>query len=116
MQFKQAIVVRSDLKMGKGKIAAQCSHASLDAYEKSLRVNPRWVEEWKATGTAKVVLKAGSEKELLEIFEKAKKALPTALVKDAGRTQLESGTITCIAIGPAPESEIDGFTKHLKLL
>ena len=45
--FKQIFIVRTDLKMGKGKIAAQCSHAAVDAYEKALRENPKWVEEWK---------------------------------------------------------------------
>nr|CAH0105900.1 unnamed protein product [Daphnia galeata] len=31
--FKLVLVVRNDLKMGKGKIAAQCSHAAVAAYK-----------------------------------------------------------------------------------
>ncbi|HIH09353.1 MAG TPA: peptidyl-tRNA hydrolase [Candidatus Diapherotrites archaeon] len=116
MDFKQAMVVRSDLQMGKGKIAAQCSHASLEAYEKTLRQSPLWVGEWKAQGQAKIVLKVGSKKELLELFEKVKKAIPSALIKDAGHTQVDTGEPTCIGIGPAPEAEINRFTKDLKLL
>ena len=116
MDFKQAIVVRSDLGMGKGKIAAQSAHASLEAVEKTLSKKPAWVEEWKASGQAKVVLKVGSRKELFELFESAKKLLPCAFIKDAGRTQIEAGEATCIAIGPAPDSEIDRFTSGLKLL
>ena len=110
------IAVRTDLKMGKGKIAAQCCHASLEAYEKALKHSPRWVEEWKETGQAKVVVKILGKKGLLELFERAKRELPAALIKDAGRTQIEAGEPTCVGIGPAPESEIDKFTKELKLL
>lgn len=102
--------------MGKGKIGAQCSHASIGAMDKTLKKEPKLVEEWKENGMAKVVLKVSSEKELLELFETAKKLLPTALIHDAGRTQIEPGTPTCIGIGPARKSEIDRFTKHLKLL
>ena len=116
MELKQVIVVRKDLKMGVGKIAVQCSHASLLAYEKSLRQNPRYVEEWMAGGMAKIVLKVNSKKELLELFERMKKMFPAALVHDAGRTQIEAGEPTCIGIGPAPENEINKFTKDLKLL
>src|SRR3989338_3015694 len=102
-EFKQAIVVRTDLGMGKGKIAAQSAHASLSALEKTQQKNPQWAEEWKSQGQQKVVLKVNSEKELLELFEEAKKELPCALIKDAGHTQVESGSITCLGIGPAPE-------------
>ncbi|MBU2100489.1 peptidyl-tRNA hydrolase Pth2 [Candidatus Micrarchaeota archaeon] len=116
MEFKQAIVVRTDLKMGKGKTAAQCAHASIEAMEKTKIKFPDWVEEWKLSGTQKVVLKVSSEKELLELFEQVKKEIPTALIRDAGRTQIESGTKTCIGIGPAPENLVDKYTKELKLL
>ena len=116
VELKQVIVIRSDLGMGKGKLASQTAHASIEAMDKTLKKEPEWVGEWKESGMAKVVLKIGSEKELLELFEKVKKLIPTALIHDAGRTQIESGTPTCIGIGPAPESEIDRFTKHLKLL
>src|SRR3989344_3336200 len=116
MDFKQVMAERADLGMGKGKIAAQCSHASLEAYEKALRESPRWVEAWKLSGQAKVVVKVDSRSELLELFESARKILPAALIKDAGLTQIEAGEPTCVGIGPAPQNEIDKFTKGLKLL
>ncbi|MDD5163898.1 MAG: peptidyl-tRNA hydrolase Pth2 [Candidatus ainarchaeum sp.] len=111
--MKQVIVVRADLKMGKGKIAAQCAHASIEAMFKA---HNRDVEAWRETGMKKIVLKISSKKELFELFEKMKKKFPTALIKDAGLTQIESGEATCIGIGPAEEKEIDEFVGHLKLL
>lgn len=116
MNFKQALVVRTDIGMGKGKTAAQASHASLLAVEKTMQKHPEWVNEWKKTGQTKIVLKVNSEKELLDLFESTKKMLPSALVKDAGHTQVHSGTITCLGIGPAPENKLDQFTGKLKLL
>lgn len=116
MSLKQVIIVRTDLKMEKGKIAAQCSHAAVEALEKAKRKNREIAEEWLNEGMPKVVLKVGSEKELLELFENAKKTIPAALITDAGKTQVEKGSITAIGIGPWKSEEIDKFTKHLKLL
>tara|TARA_Y100000310_G_scaffold327497_2_gene393979 strand:- start:11663 stop:12004 length:342 start_codon:yes stop_codon:yes gene_type:complete len=113
MDLKQAIVVRNDLGMGKGKIAAQASHASVDVLEK---VEAKVIEEWKQQGMKKIVLKVGGKMELLELFEKMKKLFPTALIKDAGKTQIAPGEPTCIAIGPASEIELDKFLSDLKLL
>ena len=115
-ELKQAIVVRKDLGMRPGKIAAQASHASVEAIEKTEIKTPGVVEEWKANGMPKIVLKVNSEKELLELFMQIKKIIPTALIRDAGRTQVEPGSITCIGIGPAKEEEINKFTGKLKLL
>lgn len=116
MAYKQVIVVRADLGMGKGKIAAQCAHASVAAFEKAMRETPDAVEEWKATGQQKSVLKVANKMELLELFENVKKKFPTALIRDAGLTQIAEGEITCIGIGPAEEREIDKYTGRLKLL
>jgi peptidyl-tRNA hydrolase, PTH2 family len=112
MDLKQVIAVRTDLKMGKGKLAAQVAHAAVSAADKS-----RYKGEWTSQGQQKAVVKVGGEKELLSVLSKARDArLPTALIEDAGRTQLEPGTKTCVGIGPAPEDEIDKITGTLKLL
>jgi PTH2 family peptidyl-tRNA hydrolase len=114
MTLKQVILVRQDLKMPKGKMAVQVAHASVEAASNSGRDA---VEEWKQEGMAKVALKVADEKELLEFFDKAKYAkLPVGLIRDAGRTVLEPGTITCLGIGPADENEIDKLTGKLKLV
>ena len=116
-EFKQAIVLRSDLGMGKGKMVAQGSHASLLAYESAQCEHSDWAKTWSESGCKKIALKVGSEKELASLFMAAKKAkLPASLVVDAGHTQVEPGTKTAVAIGPAPEAEVDRLTNSLKLL
>lgn len=110
--IKQVIVVRRDLKLKKGKLAAQVAHAALLAYEKS-----RYKREWKKEGQRKIVVFCKNEKELLLLKEKAKKEkLPVALVVNAGLTHLERGTKTCLGIGPAPGEKIDRITGKLKLV
>ena len=112
--MKQVIVMRTDLKMGKGKIAAQACHASLGSYKKASK---RSINQWETFGQKKVVLKVSSEKELLELYHIIKEnGLPCALITDAGHTQIEPSTKTCIGIGPAIDSEVDRLTGHLKLL
>ena len=115
--YKQTIIVRSDLEMGKGKIAAQVSHASLSAYKKVSRIEPDIANEWEEEGQKKVVLKVGSEKELLEYFQKGKDAgIPCELIRDAGHTQIEPGSVTCFGAGPWDEKELDAIFGKLKLL
>jgi len=113
-EVKQVIIVRNDLKMGKGKIAAQVAHASLESAEK---VGKRILNEWKSQGHKKVVLKIDSLEELKKIKKKCDKLkIKNALIKDAGRTQLKPGTVTCLGIGPDYSSKIDKITGKLKLL
>lgn len=116
IMLKQAIIIRKDLGMNAGKISAQASHASLSAYKKCEKEDPELAHEWESGGQKKVVLKVGSERELLSLYEKMKKEIPCALIRDAGHTQVEAGTITCFGAGPADETKIDRHTKELKLL
>ena|SRR3990172_4594027 len=112
--MKQAIIVRIDLKMGKGKIASQCSHASIASFLKS---NDLAKNIWLKEGMKKIILKAKDEKELRALYKKAKKeSLPCELIEDRGLTQIEPGSTTCLGIGPADEKRIDKITEKLKLL
>ncbi|KAH7645548.1 peptidyl-tRNA hydrolase 2, mitochondrial [Dermatophagoides farinae] len=114
-EYKMVMVIRNDLKMGKGKACAQCSHAAVLAY-KQARKSTNLMKKWSECGQRKVVLKVDSEKELLDVMHNARKnGLISVLIQDAGRTQIESGTRTAIAIGPAKGSLIDQVTGHLKL-
>ncbi|KAK6926163.1 Peptidyl-tRNA hydrolase, PTH2, partial [Dillenia turbinata] len=87
--FKMVLVVRNDLKMGKGKIAAQCSHATLGLYKKLLNRAPKALNRWENCGQVMVVLKTESEDEMLVLQERAKSLnLPSHITIDAGRTQI----------------------------
>lgn len=115
--MKQVIVVRRDLGMGTGKIAAQVAHASLIAARKAEEKKPNWFFEWFEGGQAKVVVKVQSLEQLMEVKKHADSLnLPVSLVHDSGRTQLDPGTVTCVGIGPAPEEMVDKVTNKLKLL
>ncbi|PSN84413.1 aminoacyl-tRNA hydrolase [Candidatus Marsarchaeota G2 archaeon ECH_B_SAG-G16] len=115
--YKQVIVVRKDLKLGCGKIAAQVAHASLGSYLECLKLKPEWVTRWKEKGWKKVVTRVLSESEIPPLIEQSKKLnVPFFIVYDAGLTQIPPNTLTCVGFGPAPSDIIDKITGHLKLL
>lgn len=97
--MKQVILMRTDLGMSVGKMCAQAVHASSNGFE------------------AVIVLAVSSEEELNSYQSKAIKAgLKTRAVHDAGRTEVEPGTWTCISIGPADDKAVDKIIGSLKLL
>ena len=114
--MKQVIIIRTDLDMGKGKIAAQVGHACVLGAEHVRKSNPEWFSEW-WEGQEKIVLKVSSLKELEQIKQiTIELGIPWSEVTDAGHTQIAPGTVTCISLGPAPEEKIDKVTGSLKLL
>jgi PTH2 family peptidyl-tRNA hydrolase len=115
MPVKLVLVVRTDLDMGRGKIAAQVAHAAVAAALH--RRGSRDFRQWLREGQPKVVLKVTSAERLMEVATQAEAAgLPVELIQDAGRTQLTPGTLTCCAVGPAPGERIDAVTGGLSLL
>jgi len=117
LELKQVIVVRRDLRMGRGKLAVQVAHAAVSAYVEASRRERRVAEEWLRQGQKKIVVRVDSEDELVEIYRRAVgEGLPVALVEDAGLTQLPPGTKTAVGIGPACAERIDRITGRLKLL
>ena len=114
MRYKQVILVRQDLKLPKGKLAVQSAHASLDAAMKS---DKEIFEKWKKQGGKKVVLKVADEKELFKYMSMLEnEGIKVALIKDAGYTVVEPGTITCLGAGPDLEDKIDRITGNLKMV
>ena len=105
MEYKQVIAVRQDLKLPKGKTAAQVAHASVEAVL-------RWI-----AGMKKIVVKIPDEKTVFELKNSAtEKGIVNAVITDAGKTVVAPGTTTCIAIGPAREDSVDEITKDLSLM
>ena len=112
--FKQVIAIRADLKLSKGKIAAQAAHASLGSYRSA---GGKARDAWEEDGEKKVVVKAKDLGELMDIQKKARSlGIPCALIRDAGRTEVEPGTATAIGLGPAEENVLDRLTGKLKLM
>ncbi|XP_061224161.1 peptidyl-tRNA hydrolase 2, mitochondrial [Neopsephotus bourkii] len=115
-EFKMVLIVRNDLKMGKGKVAAQCSHAAVSAYRQVQRRNPKLLKQWEYCGQPKVVLRAPDKETLIQLQADAEHlGLTVSLIQDAGRTQIAPGSQTVLGIGPGPADVIDKVSGHLKL-
>jgi PTH2 family peptidyl-tRNA hydrolase len=116
-EIKQVIVVRCDIKMGKGKLSAQVAHAAVSASEKAKKSQNKIFNDWILSGQAKIVVKANSLEEILHVYNLAKaEGLIAALIRDKGLTQVLPGTITCVGVGPGYAFDIDHITGDLKLL
>lgn len=129
-KVKQIIVMRKDLNMRKGKMVAQGAHASIAFLTNKMKKNisnPEalwWVnltqaeKEWINGSFFKVCVGVDSEKELLDILEKARSmSVEAQLITDQGHTEFNGvPTNTCLALGPDYSSKIDTITGNLKLL
>ena len=126
MNTKQVIVIRKDLKMRRGKEIAQGAHASMAVLTQRLNRNDRgWyalypsheMESWLDTSFRKIVVTVDSEQELLDIYHRASnRGIDCALITDNGATEFHGvKTVTCCAVGPAEDDDVDAVTGHLKL-
>lgn len=116
LTVKMVLVVRSDLGMSAGKVAAQCVHAALGAYRLAAASNAPLMAVWEDSGEKTVCLRCKDEAEIHELQNTAVEAgLVNYLVTDAGRTEILSGSETVLAIGPGPEQLVNTITGHLKL-
>ena len=113
-RFKQCLLIRSDLKISCGKRCAQVAHAAVMAYEHAGKEERRaWLNE----GQKKVVLKVPSLQALYELKVIAERqGISTALIQDAGMTEVPPGTITALGLGPARSEVLDRVTGGLSLL
>jgi len=114
MEFKQCIVIREDLKLSSGKLAVQVAHAAILAME---RADKRVVRDWKEEGQRKIVLKVSALQEIFRLREEAERAgVASAIVIDAGLTEIPPGTVTALGLGPASDTMLDKITGSLKLV
>ena len=113
-RWKQCLVIRGDIRMSCGKIAAQAAHAAVAAFG---RCDRETRERWLTEGQKKVVLKVKDERALLELKTIAEaRGIAAALIEDAGLTEVPPGTTTALGLGPARVEEMDRITADLPLL
>jgi PTH2 family peptidyl-tRNA hydrolase len=113
--IKQYIVARKDLKLSHGKLAAQASHASVNAFRNVQKHGDKeWIRDWDKDGHTKVVLKVSDAVALHDLIEQLPSNFVSVIV-DAGRTEIEAGTMTCIGIGPIPADQVEHALSDLKL-
>lgn len=114
---KMVLVVRKDLPMTKGKIAAQCGHAAVACFEKAALKCPNFLQSWQEGGQAKIALQCPDLTQLRRLEVVASRlGLVACSISDAGHTQIDPGTVTVLGIGPGPEKLVNEITGHLKLL
>ncbi|KNC81125.1 hypothetical protein, variant [Sphaeroforma arctica JP610] len=111
------LVVNMGLKMGKGKVAAQCAHAAVKAYKSTLKKNPALLRAWVDNGQPKICVKADNDDIFFAVAEHAQAlGLGSHMIADAGRTQIAAGSCTVVGVGPGPVHLVNKVTGHLKLL
>uniref|UniRef100_UPI00358EAEDB peptidyl-tRNA hydrolase 2, mitochondrial-like n=1 Tax=Myxine glutinosa TaxID=7769 RepID=UPI00358EAEDB len=111
---KLVLVVRSDLGMRKGKVAAQCAHAAVSAYKRAALRNAEGLQCWEHRGQPKEVLRAQDEKALSYLLTHARiLGLQVSPVDDTLRTHIAPGSCTVLGIGPGAAGIIDIVTGHL---
>ena len=116
-EYKQCIVLRTDLGMSVGKLISQACHAAVDSSELAKRLNHRAWRAWSDEGAKKVVLQVDSLEELEGLAEKADDLdIANVLIRDRGLTEVPPGTITALGVGPDRSERIDKVTGNLKLL
>ena len=135
---KQVIVMRRDLKMRKGKIAAQAGHACVEATLMAIvregragqiRATDGWaflehaesdcsaLTDWFDAGVAKICVYVDGEEALLDVAQQGREAgFAVSLIRDAGHTEFHGEpTFTCLAFEPLPADKIDPITGGLPL-
>ena len=117
MENKLVIVVREDLRLTPGKLAAQVAHAAVNCALAAKKNQSKNFSAWYREGQKKVVVRAFNLDHIYELKAQAEKQrLQTSLVIDAGLTEVPPETVTCLGIGPGPNEQVDKITKNLKLL
>jgi PTH2 family peptidyl-tRNA hydrolase len=112
-----ALIVRADLKLSRGKLVAQAAHAAVAATLTAKKSNPRLLERWLSSGARKITLEASNLEALKRLYGEARaEGLVSEMITDAGHTEIAPGTITVVAIGPAPIRSVDAITSALSLL
>lgn len=116
-EYKMVIITRKDLKLSEGKLAAQVAHAAVECALLTKKNNSKWFRKWMDDGAKKAILKTNDLDDFYSLKEVANSLnISSALISDAGHTEIPVGTITVLGLGPGPNNLIDKITGHLSLL
>tara|TARA_B100001996_G_scaffold226181_1_gene174215 strand:- start:3871 stop:4242 length:372 start_codon:yes stop_codon:yes gene_type:complete len=111
------LVTRKDLKLSRGKLAAQCGHAAVECALKAKRENPKLLDKWRENGARKIVVEAPNLDTLKRLFGAAQaQGIVSYMVSDAGHTEIPVGTVTVVGLGPGPRDVIDSLTGQFGLV
>lgn len=117
LEYKMVIVIRRNLNLSPGKLAAQVAHAAVACALSVKKNKAKWFNKWQNEGGKKAVVKVDCEDDFYPLKEKAEKlGIVTYIVVDAGHTEIPAGTKTVLGVGPAPNNLIDQVTGDLSLL
>ncbi|CAF1339443.1 unnamed protein product [Adineta steineri] len=117
MTYKMLFIVNGSLPMSSGKLAAQVAHCAIGLYQQILNRRMMALQFWNISGQKKIVVRGNSAEELLEIEQRASinKSIVTSIIRDAGRTEIAGGSITCLGLF-GTNNQLDPITGHLKLM
>jgi len=108
------LLVRDDIKMSKGKTAAQCCHAVQDLI---IQCPKHILKQYTKNHNTKICLKIHDLEEMEEIINDCtKEGFLYCQVIDAGLTELQPNTATVLGIGPISKNKINPIVNQLKLL
>ena len=102
-EITMVIITRKDLKLSSGKLAAQAGHAAVNCVLTARKLKPALLEEWRNSGSRKIVCEVRNLEAMKRLYGEARElGLISEMIRDAGRTEIPSGTITLLGIGPGP--------------
>lgn len=105
------IFVNKDVKMGRGKIAAQIAHLSAAIVERCINEDYDQYAYWDDSFRKCVVCGATAKQ-----LEELKKMEHSEFVLDAGRTQVKPGCLTAVGFYPMMVKDLPDNFKAYKLL
>ncbi len=110
-------IVNGSLSMSSGKMAAQVAHCAVDLFQQILDRRMMALNFWRISGQRKIVVRGDSAEELLDIEQRVSvnRSVVTSIIRDAGRTEISSGSITCLGLF-GTDNQLDPITGHLKLM
>ena len=117
MTYKMLFVVNGSLRMSSGKMAAQVAHCAVDLYQIIADQRLAGLNFWRIYGQTKIVVRGESTEELLALESRASanRSIATSMIHDAGRTEIASGSVTCLGLF-GTNSQLEPITGHLKLM